>query len=100
MNEFIRVSGATKDFVEDKKNVNSNLTDGTRWVVRKGERIDGKKNIYTITFFAISICVWNYYKKKDRDKDYKILEINKQLNRPEDEKNESFDSAIGLPLYA
>lgn len=81
MDDFIRCSGATKDFVDGKRNVNSDLTDGTRWVVRKGNRIEDNRKVYTITFFAISICTWFYYKEKDRDKDYKILEINKQLTK-------------------
>jgi len=51
-----------------------------RWVVRKGERIENNRKIYTITFFAITISVWTFKKEKERDKYYKLLEINKQLS--------------------
>ena len=80
MEDYIRCSGATKDFVEGKRNVNSDLTDNMRWVVRKGERIENNRKIYTITFFAITISVWTFKKEKERDKYYKLLEINKQLS--------------------
>ena len=84
MDNFIRCSGATKDFVGGIKNANSDLLADVKWDVRRGNRIENNRIIYTITFFAITISTWTFKKEKERDKYWKLLEINKQLDRPED----------------